>query len=135
MFAYPHPPYATHHLQMSAFRDPIISIFTFHMSIPSQLATTGNPIRTFDTQPLPELLTRSSVLQGHSRHPPNHLIFRSQESLQINLFHRSSFTTIHEHPLNTRSIYLSFYSQGSSPRCQQYFKVHELSPSTSYPSY
>src|SRR5437867_9125499 len=100
------------------------------MPIPSQPATTDNSIHTFNTQPLLELLTRSSVLQDHSRHPPNHIIFRSQESLQINLFHRPSFTSIHQHPLNTRSIYLSFYSQGSSPRCQQHFKVHELSPST-----
>src|SRR3989442_14626624 len=68
-----------------------------------------------------------SVLQGHSRHPPNHIIFRSEESLHISYLHRPSFATIHEHPLYTRSIYLSFYSQGSFPRCQQHFIVHELS--------
>src|SRR3989442_11207978 len=104
------------------------------MSIPSQPVTTDNSIHTFNTYTLPELLTRSSVLQGHSRHPPNHLIFRSQEFLHITHLHRPSFSTIHQHLLNTRSIYLSFYSQGSSPRCQQHIKVHKLSPSTSYPS-
>src|SRR3989442_629817 len=113
----------------------IVSIFTFQITIPSQPATTDNSIHTFNTQPLLELLTRSSVHQGHSRHLSNYIIFRSQESLQINLFHRPSFTSIHEHPLNTRSIYLSFYSQGSSSRCQRHFKVHEPSPITSYPSY
>src|SRR3989442_15657954 len=57
---------------------------------------------------MPEFLTRSSVLQGHSRHPPNHGIFRSHKPLHIINFHRSSFTTIHKHPLYTRSIYFPF---------------------------
>src|SRR3989442_9643751 len=41
------------------------------------------------------LLARSSVLQSHSRHPPNHAIFRSHKPLHIIHFHRPSFATIH----------------------------------------
>src|SRR5437867_4466096 len=53
----------------------------------------------------------SSVLQGHSRHPPNHTILRSHKPSHINRLHRPSFATIHKHPLYTRSIYLSLHFQ------------------------
>src|SRR5260221_5165645 len=134
MFSYPYP--SLYHLPAPnfAFRKPIISLFTFHMPEPSQPATTGNSIHTFNTQPMPELFTCSSVLQGHSRHPPNHIIFRSNQPLHIIHLHRPSFATIYKHPLYTRSIYISFYSQGSSPRCQEHFQIPEFSPSTSYSS-
>src|SRR5437899_3311307 len=95
-------------------------------------------LTTLSTLSIPNpCLSSSQVLLSFRVTPDIHLtiLFSVLRSLQINLFYRPSFTTIHEHPLNTRSIYLSFYSQGSSPRCQQHFKVHELSPSTSYPSY
>src|SRR3989442_5854741 len=104
-------PYTTYHLQISAFRDPIISLLTFHMPKPSQPATPNNFLHALNTQPKPELLTRSSVLQGHSRHPSNHNIFRSQKPLHIIHLHRPSFATIHKHPLYTHSIYLSLHSQ------------------------
>src|SRR3989442_417345 len=103
--------YTTYHLQISAFRDPIISLLTFHMPKPYQPATPDNFLHTLNTQPKPKLLTRSSVLQGHSRHPPNHTIFRSHKPLHIIHLHRPSFATIHKHPLYTRSIYLSLHSQ------------------------
>src|SRR2546425_3333288 len=95
-------------------------------------------LATLSTLSIPNpCLSSSHVLLSFRVTPDIHLtiLFSVLRSLQINLFHRPSFTTLHEHPLNTRSIYLSFYSQGSSPRCQQHFKVQELSPSTSYPSY
>src|SRR6266516_2106843 len=100
------------------------------MPEPSQRATTDNSIHTFNTQPMPELFTCSSILQGHSRHPPNHTIFRSHQALHIIHLNRPSFATIYKHPLYTRSIYLSFHSQGSSPRCQQHFQIPEFSLST-----
>src|SRR5881296_1466589 len=103
--------YITYHHQISALRDPIISLLTFHMPKPSQPATPNNFLHTHNTQPTPELLTRSSVLQSHSRHPPNHAIFRSHKPLHIIHFHRPSFVIIHKHPLYTRSIYLSLHSQ------------------------
>src|SRR6266516_547424 len=65
-FPTPSLPYATYHLQISALRNPIISLFTFHMPEPSQPATTDNSIHTFNTQSMPEHFTCSSVLQGHS---------------------------------------------------------------------
>src|SRR5206468_8674274 len=99
-------PYTTPHLQMSALRNPVIGLLTLHMSKPSQHATTNNTIHTLDTQPTPELFTFSSVLQGHSRHPPNHTILRSHKPSHINRLHRPSFATIHKHPLYTRSIYI-----------------------------
>src|SRR3989442_6598770 len=71
------------------------------MPKPSQPATPNNFLHTLNTQPTPQLLTRSSVLQGHSRHPPNHAIFRSHKPLHIILLHRPSFATIHKHPLYT----------------------------------
>src|SRR5437867_9011355 len=77
-----------------------------HLSLP-RLTT----IHTYNTQPMPELLTRSSVLQSHSRHPPNHAIFHSHKPLHIIHLHRPNFATIHKHPLYTRSIYLSLHSQ------------------------
>src|SRR2546425_11636885 len=103
--------YTTYHLQISALRDPIISLLTFHMPKPSKPATPNNFLHTLNTKPKPELLTRSSVLQGHSRYPPNHTIFRSHKPLHITHLHRPSFATIHKHPLYTRSIYLSLHSQ------------------------
>src|SRR6267154_2725981 len=124
--------YVSLHLQISAFGNPINSRFTFHMPVPSQSTTTDNTFHTFNTQPLSELLTCSSVLHCHSRHPPPHIIFRSPQSLHIIHLHRPSFTSIHEHPLYTRSIYLSLYSQRNSTRCQQHLKLHKLSPSTPY---
>src|SRR3989441_5865879 len=99
-------PCITYHLQISALRNPIISLLTFHMPKPSQPATPNNSIHTHNTQPTPELLTRSSVLQSHSRHPPNHAIFHSHKLLHIIHFHRPSFATIHKHPLYTHSVYL-----------------------------
>src|SRR5438876_10973076 len=78
------------------------------MPKPSQPATPNNFLHTLNTQPTPQLLTRSSVLQGHSRHPPNHTIFRSHKPLHIIHLHRPSFATIHKHPLYTHSICLSF---------------------------
>src|SRR3989442_48001 len=99
-------PYTTYHLQISALRNPIISLLTFHMPKPSQPPTPNNSVHTHNTQPTPELFTRSSVLQSHSRHPPNHAIFSSHKPLHIIHFHRSSFATIRKHPLYTRSIYL-----------------------------
>src|SRR3954464_5759337 len=127
-------PYTTYHLQISALRNPIISLLTFHMPKQSQPATPNNFLHTLNTQPKPELLTRSSVLQGHSRHPPNHGIFRSHKPLHIILLHRPSFTTIHKHPLYTRSTYLSLHSQRSSLRCQQPSQIPKFSPSTSHSS-
>src|SRR3989442_1478535 len=103
-------PCTTFHLQISALRNPIISFLTFHMPKPSQPATPNNSIHTHNTQPTPELLTRSSVLQSHSRQPSNHVIFRSHKPLHIIHFHRPSFATIHKHPLYTRSLYLSLHS-------------------------
>src|SRR5437867_1323659 len=103
--------YSTYHLQLSALRYPIISLLTFHMSKPSQPTTPNNSIHTLNTQLKPDFLTRSSVLQGHSRHPPNHGIFRSHKPLHIIHFHRPSFATIHKHPLYTHSIYLSLHFQ------------------------
>src|SRR5206468_8020358 len=69
---------------MSALRNPVIGLLTLHMSKPSQPATTNNSIHTFDTQPTPEIFTFSSVLQGHSRHPPKNTILRSHKRLHIN---------------------------------------------------
>src|SRR6266403_1323911 len=69
---------------MSALSNPVIGLLTLHMSKPSQHATTNTTIHTLDTQPTPELFTFSSVLQGHSRHPPNHTILRSHEPSHIN---------------------------------------------------
>src|SRR2546425_9489817 len=80
---------------MSALRNPVIGLLTLHMSKPSQHATTNNTIHTLDTQPTPELFTFSSVLQGHSRHPPNHTILRSHKPSHINRLHRPSFATIY----------------------------------------
>src|SRR6267154_3445646 len=102
------------------------------MPVPSHPTTTDNSIHTFNTQPLPELRTCFPVLHDHSRHLPHHVIFRSPQPLHIIHLHRPSLTSIHEHPLYTHSIYLSFYSQRSSPRCQQHLKLHEFFPSTSY---
>src|SRR6266403_2209284 len=62
-------PYTTYHLQISALRNPITSLLTFHMPKSSQPAKPNNSIHTHNTQPTPELLTRSFVLQSHSRHP------------------------------------------------------------------
>src|SRR3989442_6389797 len=76
---------------MSALRNPVIGLLTLHMSIPSQHATTNNTIHTLDTQPTPELFTFSSVLQGHSRHPPNHTILRSHKPSHITAFAYYSF--------------------------------------------
>src|SRR3989442_4355553 len=101
---------------------------------PSQPATTNNSIHTFDTQPMPEIFTFSSVLQGHSRHPPNHTILRSHKPLHIKRLRRPSFAFIHKQPLYTCSIYLSLQSQGSPPHGQQHSEVRKLSPSTSYSS-
>src|SRR5437867_6505655 len=78
------------------------------MPKPSQPATPNNSIHTHNTQPTPELFTRSFVLQRHSRHPPNHAIFRSHKPPHIIHFHRPSFATIYKHPLYTRTIYLSY---------------------------
>src|SRR5206468_7614593 len=64
---------------MSALRNPVIGLLMLHVSKPSQPATTNNSVHTFDTQPTPEIFTFSSVLQGHSRHPPNHTILRSHK--------------------------------------------------------
>src|SRR3989442_56706 len=119
---------------MSALRNPVIGLLTLHMSKPSQHATTNNTIHTLDTQPTPELFTFSSVLQGHSRHPPNHTILRSHKPSHINRLHRPSFATIHKHPLYTRSIYLSLHFQRSSPRYQQPSQIPKFSPSTSHSS-
>src|SRR5207247_4431210 len=77
-----------------------------HLSMP-RLTT----LSTLDTQPTPELFTFSSVLQSHSRHPPNHTILRSHKPSHINCLHRPSFATIHKHPLYTRSTYLSLHFQ------------------------
>src|SRR3989441_8267447 len=75
-----------------------------HLSLPRL-----TNLSTHNTQPTPELLTRSFVLQSHSRHPPYHVIFRSHKPLHIIHFHRLSLATIHKHPLHTRSIYLSLH--------------------------
>src|SRR6267154_474496 len=85
----------------------------YHLNLPrlTTLSTLSIP------KPLPELLTCFSVLHGHSRHPPHHVIFCSPQPLHIIHLRRQSLTSIHEHPMYTRSIYLSFYSQRSSPRC------------------
>src|SRR6184192_610057 len=71
-----------------------------HLSLP-RLTTLSTPTIPI-TQPTPELLIRSFVLQSHSRHPPNHAIFRSHKPLHIIHFHRPRFVTIHKHPLHTR---------------------------------
>src|SRR5206468_663700 len=104
-------PYTTYHHKISALRNPITSLLAFHMPKPSQPAMPNNSIHTHNTQPTPELLTRSFVLQSHSRHPPNHAICRSHKPLHIIHFLRPSFATIHKHPLYTCSIYLSLHSQ------------------------
>src|SRR6266516_3640089 len=114
--------YATCHLQIPALRNPVITLFTFHLPVSSQPVTTDDTINAFDTQPTPELFTCSSVLKGHSRHPPNHTIFRSHKSLHIICLHRPSFTAIHKHPLYTRSIYLSLHSQGGLPAVSSIFR-------------
>src|SRR3989442_14288697 len=119
---------------MSALRTPVIGLLTLHMPKPSQPATTNNSIHTFDTQPTPEIFAFSSVLQGHSRHPPNHTILRSHKPLHINRLRQPSFAFLHKHPLYTCSIYLSLQSQGSPPHGQQHSQVPKLSPSTSYPT-
>src|SRR3989442_13196891 len=119
---------------MSALRNPVIGLLTLHMSNPSQPATPNNSIHTFDTQPTSELFTFSSVLQDHSRHPPNHTILRSHKPLHINRLHRPNFAFIHKHPLYTCSIYPSLQYQGSPPHGQQHSQVPKLSPSTSYSS-
>src|SRR6266403_2029636 len=119
---------------MSALRNPVIGRLTLHMSKPSQHATTNNTIHTLDTQPTPEIFTFSSVLQGHSRHPPDHTILRSHKPLHINRLRRPSFASIHKHPLYTCSVYLSLQSQGSLPHGQQHSQVPKLSPSTCYSS-
>src|SRR5206468_7423109 len=119
---------------MSALRIPVIGLLTLHMSKPSQHATTNNTIHTLDTQPTPELFTFSSVLQGHSRHPPNHTILHCHKPLHINRLHRPSFASIQKHPLYTCSIYLSFQSQAGPPHAQQQSLVPKLSPSTSHSS-
>src|SRR2546425_1395976 len=93
---------------MSALGNPVIGLLTLHMSKPSQPATTNNSIHTFDTQPTPEIFTFSSVLQGHSRHPPNHTILRSHKPLHINRLRRPSLSSIHKHPLYTCFIYIPF---------------------------
>src|SRR3989442_13143226 len=96
-------------------------------------------LTTLSTLSIPNpCLSSSLVLLSFRVTPDNHLtiLFSILRSLCKSTFCIApSFTSTHEHPLNTRSIYLSFYSQGSSPRCQQHFKIHEHSPSTSYPSY
>src|SRR3989442_4291206 len=74
------------------------------MPKPSQPATPNNFLHTLNTQPKPELLTRSSVLQGHSRHPPNHTIFRSHKPLHIIHLHRPSFATIHRSEEHTSEL-------------------------------
>src|SRR3989441_4304237 len=99
-----HPPFLTHTLSCLLSHTPSMSFY-------SSPAMPNNSIHTLNTQPTPELLTRSSVLQGHSRHPPNHTISRSHKPLHIIHLHRPSFATIHKHPLYTRSIYLSLHSQ------------------------
>src|SRR5437899_718484 len=80
------------------------STYPNHLSLPRLIT-----IHTHKTQPTPELLTRSFFLQSHSRHPPNHAIFRSHKPLHIIHFRRPSFATIHKHPLYTRSVYLSLH--------------------------
>src|SRR3989442_6791162 len=84
------------------------------MPKPSQPATPNNSIHTINTQPMPELLTRSSVLQSHSRHPPNHVIFRSHKPLHIILLHRPSFATIHKH-LCTHALYIFPFTLSEAP--------------------
>src|SRR2546425_290524 len=95
-------------------------------------------LTTLSTLSIPKsCLSSSPVLLSFRVTPDIHLtiLFSVLRSLHINHLHRPNFASIHEHPLYTRSIHLFFYSQGSSHRCQQHFKVHEPSPSTSYPSY
>src|SRR5437867_3710532 len=69
------------------------------MPKPSQPATTNNSIHTFNTQTFPEVLSPSSVLQCHSRHLPNHAIFRSHNRIstafigQVSLPYTSTLCT------------------------------------------
>ena len=64
MSSYPTLLYATCHLQIPALRNPVITLFTFHLPVSSQPVTTDDTINAFDTQPTPELFTCSSVLKG-----------------------------------------------------------------------
>src|SRR5213083_1368057 len=103
---------------MSALGNPVIGLFTLHMSKPSQPATTNNSIHTFDTQSTPEIFTFSSVLQGHSRYPPNHTILRSHKPLHINRLHRPRFASIHKLPLytiTTHALYIFPFNLKEAP--------------------
>src|SRR3989441_6776291 len=51
-----YPSLSTYHLQISALRNPIISLLTFHMPKPSQPAMPNNSIHTHNTQLTPELM-------------------------------------------------------------------------------
>src|SRR4051812_44414975 len=62
-----------------------------HLSLP-RLTTLSTP-----TIPSPRM-SSSLVLQSHSRHSPNHAIFRSHKPLHSIHFHRPSFATIHKRP-------------------------------------
>src|SRR6184192_909529 len=106
---FPAPPTTTKFLHLETQSSTSLrSTSPNHLSLPC-LTTPSTP--TTPSHSTPELLTRSSVLQSHSRHPPNHAIFRSLKPLHIIHYHRPSFTTIHKHPLYTHSIYLSLHSQ------------------------
>src|SRR6267154_2433453 len=76
-----------------------------------------NPCLSFSHDPLSFMVTPDIHL---------HIIFRSPQPLHIIHLHCPSFTSIHEHPLYTRSIYLSLYSQRSSSRSQQHLNLHKL---------
>src|SRR2546425_1131207 len=59
-----------------------------HLSLP-RLTTLSTP-----TIPSPRLSSSLDLLSfSHSRHPPNHAIFRSHKPLHIIHFHRPSFAT------------------------------------------
>src|SRR3989442_106449 len=94
---------------MSALRNPVIGLLTLHMSKPSQHATTNNTIHTLDTQPTPELFTFSSVLQGHSRHPPNHTILHSHKAFAYQPPSSAKFR-YHTQAPSVHTLYISFPS-------------------------
>src|SRR5437899_10996169 len=108
-------PYATHHLlllhletQSSAF---LRSTCPYHLN--------RSRLTTLSTLSIPKpCLSSSHIFLSFRVTPDIHLtiLFSVLTSLCMSStfiahLHRPSFATIHEHPLYTRSIYLSFYSQ------------------------
>src|SRR5437867_10468195 len=115
MFSRPPFPYTTYHLQISAFRDPIISLLTFHMPKPSQPATPNNFLHTLNTQPKPELLTR--IFLSFRVTPDIHLtiLFSVLTSLCISTFFIGQVSLQYTSTLCTHALYIFPFTLNEAP--------------------